>query len=241
MSKKPFALEISVGRPDGPRCRIWKTWGTQKGEACIMGLGYGNSEKITIHKPKPPEHPTWRAHIRSVSVAKLGVPEIREGTNSVKRDELKPVASHWPGDWLDNETLVAMTLVIPSSELLPHPPTDYTKRNITWLDPPEHGLSVEVAWAIGRTKPPTIYPTATHTNLSVLAKHAFPDGTHIHLVAANVQRPEHEERLARARQRINNLFLQTPEATRSRYIGGRAFIGSVDVHGLGTTWDLAIT
>jgi len=236
-----FELAVSVGAPDGVRSRIWKTLAKSNGDAFIVGLGYGPPSKVTIHKPKPPEFPHWQMHLRgAVDLSKPGVPQIREGENVVQSDEHTPIIASWPGDWLDGETLIAATVVIPASELRQHPPTEHGERAIHWLSAPPADGAVELVWAIGKSKATPVSPTAPHSGVKILAQAEFSNGATLSVAYVHVRRPELAERLVRVKARMEAIFAKTPTGTRQRYAEGRFFTTEFDETGLGTLWDVAV-
>lgn len=236
---KPFEFDIAVGGPDSARSRIWKTWATERGDAYALGLGFGQFEKLSIHRPNPPNFPDWRSHIKASISGERGMTRYRSGSAMLNSVGNESVITHWPGAWVDTVTLIAATIVIPATELRPSPTSKYAARKVRWLKPAPVGWATEVVWVVGTNGTPRVTPTAPYEDLEMLAEAKFRDGISICVMSVNLQRDTLPGRLRDARAYVDRAIAERPATSPPDLSQGRAVVGMKGDLGYGSLWDIA--
>ncbi len=183
MSKKAFDIFFAVGDPSR-RSSLWRSWGTSKGDVCLMNCEVNSDFKLTLHPPDE-RHPASRCHLsykdeESFEAAKSGahplvvLEELPEEFAKAKAEGYGRFDDVWDPLEIAPGLVMPFRIGMPDSELRPMRPEVLAGRDVRWLPAPGEARTVEVAFMIAANRVAEAdVPGAESMGRRLLLRHEF--------------------------------------------------------------------
>lgn len=183
MSRKAFDIFFAVGAPSR-RSSLWRTWGTMKGDVCLMNCEVNSDFKLSLHPPDE-WHPRSRCHLaykneESFEAAKSGthplivLEKLPEEFAKAKGDGYGRFDDVWDPLEIAPGLVMPFRIEMPESELRPMRPGVLAGRDVRWLPAPGENRAAEVAFMVASSNVPEhVVPGSKSMGSQLLLRHEF--------------------------------------------------------------------